>query len=594
MKKASERDAAVFVRDKSPQAAEAAGSQGAADGGTGMSGTGKRLSAGRSPVSARLQWLGFVFLGLTVILLLHYIWGPSKFYMHSDSTDTILWAEMQREAGRAFKPGFTYAALLPFGANLWYVPLLAIGGYTLNTQLLGLSIFLVLLAGAMWFMFRGLGLCHGGSALVSACCLWLFSGSEKLREIFWGHVIYYSLGLTLLAFGLGLVFRLRRLPYKSPAFIVWGVLFVILSAGAATDGLPVAAIYTLPLAAALVADVFFTSGEERAMEKLRRNALPLLMLAAATAVGFAVLAFLRRGGISAGYANAYSMWSDQGAWRDNIGKFFTEFLTLFGVEVKPGSSIPMASVSSIRRAVLVLTALLILILPLVMLCRPKKIRSEETRFLLYTHAFNSGILLFLYVFGRLSIANWRLVPLLGTGMWATAALLWDQLQGLAEKDIRKALASSPVTRTLAVLTALVVTASAFNLLYVSTLHPAGYVKPEIGLNLDFMKKEKLEYGFATFWNANIYTLLTDSQTKVRDIDVDGNGIHRRDYQSDRSWYKAQPGVKSYFLLLSEEEFNKLKLSAEWRVMQSYGPEEHKVGKMYFLIFDERLVPLLEN
>ena len=39
----------------------------------------------------------------------------------------------------------------------------------------------------------------------------LLSASKKLREIFWGHTIYYSLGILFLFFGLALLFRLQNL-----------------------------------------------------------------------------------------------------------------------------------------------------------------------------------------------------------------------------------------------------------------------------------------------------------------------------------------------------------------------------------------------
>lgn len=69
-------------------------------------------------------------------------------------------------------------------------------------------------------------------------------------------------------------------------------------------------------------------------------------------------------------------------------------------------------------------------------------------------------------------------------------------------------------------------------------------------------KENLEYGFGTFWNANVYELLTDGRIKIRDINVNENGVSRRIYQNKASWFEPQDGIDTYFLLLSDGEYQK--------------------------------------
>jgi hypothetical protein len=66
---------------------------------------------------------------------------------------------------------------------------------------------------------RSLGFSPLWSALALAFALLSVSGSEKMRELYWGHIIYYSLGRLFLTVGLTLATSaLRQHPFaKTPA-----------------------------------------------------------------------------------------------------------------------------------------------------------------------------------------------------------------------------------------------------------------------------------------------------------------------------------------------------------------------------------------
>ena len=70
----------------------------------------------------------------------------------------------------------------------------------------------------------------------------------------------------------------------------------------------------------------------------------------------------------------------------------------------------------------------------------------------------------------------------------------------------------------------------------------------------YLQSEGLEYGYATFWNANIIPLLTDSNIKVRSVDIIDNNIHATMYQSNVNWYNNN-AYPEYFLLLSTDEYS---------------------------------------
>ena len=62
----------------------------------------------------------------------YYIIFPAEGYLHSDCTDSLLWANASVESGDVFDENFRYAAMLPFSANLWFIPLIYIFGYSMT------------------------------------------------------------------------------------------------------------------------------------------------------------------------------------------------------------------------------------------------------------------------------------------------------------------------------------------------------------------------------------------------------------------------------------------------------------------------------
>ena len=80
--------------------------------------------------------------GLAVIL--YFTLGPSAGYMTSDCADSLRWAEATLKSGRLISDNFKYAALLPFGGNLIFLPFVALYGFSMKAQICGLVVFILL------------------------------------------------------------------------------------------------------------------------------------------------------------------------------------------------------------------------------------------------------------------------------------------------------------------------------------------------------------------------------------------------------------------------------------------------------------------
>ena len=134
--------------------------------------------------------------GVTV----YYITTASKAEFHADCTDTITWAEASVESGHLYNEDFTYACFLPFSTSTLMIPLIHIFGFGMTAHIVGMTCFFVLLTVFMILMMREITGSFPPAMAGTAIFLSITLATKKLREIFWGHTIYYSLGILFLVF----------------------------------------------------------------------------------------------------------------------------------------------------------------------------------------------------------------------------------------------------------------------------------------------------------------------------------------------------------------------------------------------------------
>lgn len=165
----------------------------------------------------KLFWESFcmvfppVLLVVALGLVAYYIICPAKGEFHADCTDTIYWAKATFDSGKLISPDFSYACLLPFGGSLLMLLFLPFFGLSMTTHMLGMLLFFLLLTAVLCWMLREMHWDYRWICTTAAIFLMILSASKKLREIFWGHTIYYSLGILFLFCGLALLFRLQNL-----------------------------------------------------------------------------------------------------------------------------------------------------------------------------------------------------------------------------------------------------------------------------------------------------------------------------------------------------------------------------------------------
>lgn len=507
-----------------------------------------------------------------VVSIIYYIIYPAGASFHSDCTDTIYWAQASYESGKLFDPDFNYAAMLPFGGSLLMLPFLGSLGVSMATHTIGMILFVLLFFASLFFMCRSLSFEPHWTFLCVGTVAMILSLSEKLREIFFEHVIYYSLAAIFIYVMLGLSARIIK-GVKCKGFWLYSAVLLVFSALVATDGLQLVATAIIPILIALAGERILDSGK-KLTDAGGYYHLACIGITVAGCVSGLILLRILSNGITAGYANAYSNYSSMTDWLAHVTALPEQWLRLLGVDIADGE--PLFSGGSIVEMIKIALAILLGIIPVVALFFYKKL-GKDSRLLLLAHWGLTAVILFGYVFGDLSAANWRLSPIIATGI------------PVCIMCFRTAITFSPkkygtVKRLCAVSLCFFIAASAVGMRTVYALPKYGIAENEGTALSEMLERHGLNYGYATFWNSQRTTVISDSAVKVRTITVDGNGIFLRDYQSSKKWFLNQPGVDKYFIVLTPSEAALLSESGLFERAIDLADETFSEGIYFVLVF----------
>ena len=542
----------------------------------------------------------FFYAASTVI---YFITSAYRAEFHADCTDTILWANASIEGDAVYDKNFGYACFLPFGINVIMQPLINIFGLTMKAHIMGMMGYFILLVVFFCLMLKEM---HWDiRSILIACSVFLSMtlSSRKLREIFWQHTIYYTLGILFIVIGLYMYFHMVNLSEKVKSldpkdkkakitftrFVIAFILLAVFIMLTATDGISALSIFAVPFIAALFAEYFVNTDNTLAS---RKGIKTLIM---AGIFGFMIILGITlnnhwKGDLVANYQDAYSEFSLMGEWMDNTHKFPIAWLNLNGVQdianIKNdnGGDIKLSDMEGIQNLIYILASLVLLVMPIIATCFYQKYKSSKDghmiRIFVWMHWACTAIVLTGYFFGLLSGADWRLTPILGTSLILSIFFVHWALS-----------TKTSVQRLALFLSIPVLMVSILNLENVRKIEKDYHKVNDLYDLAELLENEELTYGYATFWNANAITLITDSEVKVRDVYVNDYGVYKRIYQSSSKWYEDQPDQEDYFLILSPYEYqilaniqSPLLIEKDREIIKVINNTEYRV-----LVFDHNIV-----
>ena len=473
-------------------------------------------------------------------IVAYFILFPAPGYYHSDWSDTLYWAQASYQSGRLFDPSFSYAAMLPFGGVLFFLPYLPIWGVSIATQTAGMLTFAAVFIAAMVYFFRSWRFTWRGTFLWSAVLLMLFSMSDKLREMFWGHIIYYSLFLLFLFFGFGLLGRvLEEKKILKPKNVIRLVLLFVFSFLVGTDGLQVIFIFIVPLVAAIFLERFLRV-EEPVTGPANRPAITILVtILTGTLFGYITIILIKNGQ-TAGYADAHFGMTPVDKWIEHLLAIPVHWITLLGVEI-PQMNGPLFTIVDALAGLGV--ALFVAVFPLLAAFLYKKTEDRLLKVFTLFHFILAALIVLGCVFGSIGGANWRWIPTFGTGLILSILTFRNLAKNF--RAVRFVWLFAPILLAGAVVNA-----------YEIAAMPEDYGRDNQIYTLTAeLESRGLTYGYADFWLSQAITVVSGSEVVVRGVEITyENGILPYHYQSSSNWYEDQEGIDTYFLLLTDAQY----------------------------------------
>lgn len=529
----------------------------------------------------RLLFSILVFL-IGIIAAISYICFYERTEVNSDYTDTLLWAYESIKGKCVYNNGFYYAYMLPFGGSLIMMIPVLLFGFTYKAHMLGMVLFVFILAAVLVAFYKMIFNAISRGFYLSGLSLLFFLCSRNMRLIFYGHIIQYSLGITMVCIALLIISKVlhsdittyaerkKRAIYLSLLF-----LFTLLCM---TNGVNIAPFFFAPVFIAVMLEAFLDKNCNYGDEKFKKTLLIGGLLIISGLMGFLLNSFLKRN-IDTTYVDTLMSYRPVNEWFFSTRELLATWCNLGVGEVQMGEQI--ASLNGIRVGMMYIFSLLILVIPAIGVCCYNKINSQIIRIQVIAHHV-------------ILIVTWLTVSVIQTenighewrwgGAFASAVITSVILVSccIDNNDMRR---WGILANTFILISAVLV------VVYVRGLDKS-YGANNLDRVKDTLLSNNLSYGYADFWDANAITMLSDDSVRVRAIELDvfeDNQVKERAvpyrYQTEEAWYCDQQGVDKYFVFLRCSAYDRcpgeLKNAAQ-EIIEIDG------GLGYILVYDHNI------
>lgn len=475
--------------------------------------------------------------------LLYFIFISYKYLaFNSDSASKVLIASEILNSHSFFPKDWTYVNndLWITTAHIFVVPLLQFlpPGYLSHS--IACSLMGGLIIFSIWWLVNAFQIVAAQKILIILICLG--GVSLTITESMFGQVSYG----TLLMFSVLLIKCLGLYDFNSAKKNLIYYFLTLLIVLLMVIGNPMRAVpyYLFPIACSIIFLFICNCQQQRIRESVTRSLIFVGSLVIVCAAAFLIHKILVTH-VNMQQGVTTLRWISLSEMLDKVPKLFASLITILGGE--PYANRALSTTSGVYDGFRLLVALLFIgILPRTLaFCLSSKDKLLQ---LTAVYALTSLIALSVIMLGT-SVFNARyLIPPVFLLVIAVAALPFKFRENIFFDIARLVVALGFCTNLFVI-----------NTSYWSTYHTSEIHK-EDAQNFDhpselaqLLLDNNLQYGFGTFWQANVVTVLTDNKVKTRPIYIENGRIFPMKWLSASSWYAEAAARGETFLILSAAE-----------------------------------------
>ncbi len=351
-------------------------------------------------------WMISSFLGIA-----YYLW--TDFFImeaQADVFDNIMWAKASMESGSIVNENYRYPYIIPLGGHLLLIPFIHMFGMNVLTVRCGMTLFSILFIIAL-YMFLKLFLSETSERFfVMGLLIWLMLGTTKLREIFFAHVIHYSLAILLFMLGFYILNKINEQKGKK-AYIIWCVIFLIHFSIIGIEGATVILFAGFPIITALFFELMCSKVKWKEIKF--SEWVPLLCSVLGIAVGYVLYSIIVSNS-QTDYGDGHMKYQMYLYLGDNINeiikKWFALFLKMFSYNE---ISWDVFSKNGILYTIKIGLGLMLPLFSLLSVIFYKKIHNKMEKMIIVAHWSLCFFTLFFAFFGTIAIFSgfeWRFIP----------------------------------------------------------------------------------------------------------------------------------------------------------------------------------------
>ncbi|MBQ8261294.1 MAG: hypothetical protein IJZ00_03310 [Lachnospiraceae bacterium] len=527
--------------------------------------------------------MSFLWFVCAVGCCAYYIWSDLIIVeTHADALDNIMWAQASYESGSIFNVEYTYPYLIPFGGHLLMVPFIKIFGFGMLPVRLGMSIFTLALTITMLFFFKLFLDNWTEIFFYEGILLFFMNGTSKLREIFFAHVLHYSLAIVFFLLALCLlkyfyIFRKQKLKVT-----LITILLFLNAMIAGIDGPTVVLFSMVPFIGGIIWDFLFT--EKKLKEIKFFEYIPLLGTVLGTGLGMIIYKLISVGHITK-YGDEIMQYNLYSEWINNIFSIPTQWFSLF---VKMFSYneiyVDLFGKNGVLYTFKIILALVLCGVTIASFFVLKYFEEPLEKKLVVSHWIMTFVTIYFYMFGKISNVEWRMIP-----MWFTTIIVAI----LMLKHMRKSCLLS--LQRIAMLGMFLLCANAMinGLLVINRNTDTSLWYGENTI-IDILTENNLEYGYCTdACLSNSVSVLTEDKIKCREVYIYQEEVGYKNYQNNRNWYADQEGISVYFLICSKGQLERNPGLADEAIEiyegSQYNWREQYVYDFVVLVYEENII-----